>query len=178
MRRWVGLLAALLCAALLWPAQAASGGEPDGAQRARAPRLVVGAIGVDAGIIPIGLNRDGALAVAGSVTDVYRWNKGVRPGQLGSAVLAGHTWSKGDGVFDRLGELRPGDEVAVGRHTFEVTRRQVVRRMSRKQVSALFSDRGPARLVLITCGDRNNLTGVYRTRILVHAKLVRPEFTG
>jgi hypothetical protein len=27
--------------------------------------------------------------------------------------------------------------------------------------------------VLITCGDRNNLTGVYRTRIIVNAKLVR-----
>jgi hypothetical protein len=26
--------------------------------------------------------------------------------------------------------------------------------------------------VLITCGDRNDLTGVYRTRIIVRARLV------
>ena len=44
-----------------------------------------------------------------------------------------------------------------------------VTRMSRQEVAQLFSDRGPARLVLITCGDRNNLTGVYRTRIIVDA---------
>ena len=30
-------------------------------------------------------------------------------------------------------------------------------------------DRGAPRLVLITCGDRNDLTGVYRTRIIVNA---------
>jgi sortase (surface protein transpeptidase) len=44
--------------------------------------------------------------------------------------------------------------------------------MSREDVARLFSDRGEPRLVLVTCGDRNNLTGVYRTRIIVHAKLL------
>ena len=39
-------------------------------------------------------------------------------------------------------------------------------------MAALFSDRGKPRLVLITCGDRNDLTGVYRTRIIVNARLL------
>ena len=110
--------------------------------------------------------------VGGSVRDVYRWRDGVLPGQQGSAVLAGHTWSRGPGVFDDLGRLRPGNRVVVGRNRFEVTRVRRVTGMSPQAVAALFSDRGSARLVLLTCGDRNNLTGVYRTRIIVNARLV------
>ncbi len=134
-------------------------------------RLSIAAIGVEAGIIPVGVTKRGELAIGRSVRDVYRWREGVVPGQEGSAVLAGHTWSKGPGVFDRLGRLEVGDRVAVGRNRFEVTRVRRVRQMSRSEVAALFSDRGPARLVLITCGDRDNTTGVYRTRIIVNARM-------
>ena len=135
-------------------------------------RLVIPAIGVDAGGIPVGINQAGQLAVGTSVRSVYRWRHGVVAGQPGSAVLAGHTWSRGDGVFDRLGQLRPGDRVGVGRVRFEVTRVRRVTRLSRAEVRGLFSDRGRPRLVLITCANRDNATGVYRTRILVNAKKV------
>ncbi len=168
MRRLLGLIVVLLAVGLPVPTSSAL---PESPQRPKAPRLVIDEIGVDAGMIAVGLTRNGALAVGGSVTNVYRWKQGVRPGALGSAVLAGHTWSKGDGVFDRLGELRKGDEIRVGEHRFTVTRRQVVKKMKPKDVARLYSDRGPARLVLITCGDRNNATGVYRTRIIVRAAL-------
>lgn len=141
-------------------------------RRAPSRRLVVPGIGVDAGIIPVGVNREGQLAVGTSVHAVYRWRDGVVAGQPGSAVLAGHTWSRGAGVFDRLGELRRGDRVSVGRVRFRVTRVRRVTRMSREEVRGLFSDRGEPRLVLITCGDRNNTTGVYRTRIIVNAEKV------
>jgi LPXTG-site transpeptidase (sortase) family protein len=138
--------------------------------RAASRRLVIPAIGVDAGIIPVGTSSSGQLAVGTSVRSVYRWRYGVVAGRPGSAVLAGHTWSRGNGVFDRLGALRPGDRVRVGKVRFEVTRVRRVTRMAPKEVRELFSDRGEARLVLITCGDRNNATGVYRTRIIVNAK--------
>lgn len=141
-------------------------------KRAPSRRLVVRGIGVDARIIPVGVNRAGQLAVGESVHAVYRWRDGVVAGQPGSAVLAGHTWSRGAGVFDRLGELRRGDRVSVGRVDFRVTRVRRVTRMSPREVRELFSDRGEPRLVLITCGDRDNTTGVYRTRIIVNAKKV------
>lgn len=134
-------------------------------------RLAIPAIGVNAGIIPVGI-QSGQLAVGSSVRAVYRWRHGVVPGQHGSAVLSGHTWSRGPGVFDRLGQLRPGDRVRVGRARFEVTRVRRVTGLPPAKVRALFSDRGRPRLVLITCGDRDNATGVYRTRILVNAKKV------
>lgn len=133
-------------------------------------RLSIPAIGVNAGIIPVGVTKAGHLAIGRSVRDVYRWRDGVLPGQQGSAVLAGHTWSQGPGVFDNLGRLQPGNLVIVGKNRFKVTRVRRVTGMSRAAVAALFSDRGEPRLVLITCGDRNNLTGVYRTRIIVNAR--------
>jgi LPXTG-site transpeptidase (sortase) family protein len=172
MRRWLVVLMALAAVVVAAPAGARPA-EPG--TRAAAPvlgRLSIPAIGVNAGILPVGVTRAGHLAIGGSVRDVYRWRDGVLPGQQGSAVLAGHTWSRGPGVFDDLGRLRPGNRVVVGRNRFEVTRVRRVTGMSPQAVAALFSDRGSARLVLLTCGDRNNLTGVYRTRIIVNARLV------
>lgn len=139
------------------------------AARAR-PRLAIARIGVNARIRLVGV-RNGQLAVTGSTTDVYRWRQGVRPGQPGSAVIAGHTWAAGDGVFDNLGRLRKGNRIRVGRHKFRVTRVQRVRSMTPRQVRRLYSDRGRPRLVLITCGDRD-AGGVYRTRILVRARKI------
>ena len=170
------LVVALVMAAVLVGAPAGAGPVTTYAgpseRSAALGRLLIPAIGVNAGIIPVGVTRSGHLAIGRSVRDVYRWRSGVLPGQQGSAVLAGHTWSKGPGVFDDLGRLRPGNLVVVGRNRFEVTRVRRVTGMSRSAVAALFSDRGAARLVLLTCGDRNDLTGVYRTRIIVNARLL------
>ncbi len=140
-----------------------------GATQPRVP-LRVPDLGIArAPVIPVGINGHGQLAVGPRVDAVYTWSLGVRPGQPGSAVLAGHTWSHGDGVFDNLGTLRVGDPISVGRADFEVTKVRKVHRLSRQAVRDLFSDRGPARLVLITCGDRSATTGVYASRILVFA---------
>ncbi|HXH80001.1 class F sortase [Nocardioides sp.] len=151
----------------------ASTTEGAGAREARFPPLTLPQLGIRrASVIPVGINRRGQLAVGGSVRSLYTWKDGVRPGQQGSAVIAGHTWSRGAGVFDRLGSLRAGDRFSVGRADFEVTRLRRVRRLSHQEVRGLFSDRGPARVVLITCGDRSVTTGVYATRILVFADKV------
>ena len=169
MNRCLVALAAIAAVLVAAPADA----RPASDGRTTAPgRLSIPAIGVDAGIVPVGVSGAGDLAIGRSVRDVYRWRDGVVPGQEGSAVLAGHTWSKGHGVFDRLGRLGVGDAVVVGRNTFAVTRVRRVRDMSPSAVAALFSERGSARLVLITCGDRDARTGVYRTRILVNARLL------
>jgi LPXTG-site transpeptidase (sortase) family protein len=175
MRRLLVVLLALTAVLVSAPADARPRAEEraTSASTAALGRLSIPAIGVNAGIIAVGVTRTGHLAIGGSVRDVYRWRSGVLPGQQGSAVLAGHTWSKGPGVFDDLGRLRPGNLVVIGTNRFEVTRVRKVTGMSRQAVAGLFSDRGKPRLVLITCGDRNDLTGVYRTRIIVNAKLLR-----
>jgi LPXTG-site transpeptidase (sortase) family protein len=173
-RRCIVLLMTLAAVMVAAPAgarpTAAEERAPVAATAAALGRLSIPAIGVNAGIIPVGVTRAGHLAIGGSVRDVYRWRYGVLPGQEGSAVLAGHTWSKGPGVFDNLGNLKVGNLVVVGRNRFQVTRVRRVKGMSHADVAGLFSDRGKPRLVLITCGDRNNTTGVYRTRIIVNAR--------
>ena len=166
------MTAVLMTLATLVVTGPASARPVDSRSAALLGRLSIPAIGVEAGITSVGVTDRGELAIGRSVRDVYRWRDGVVPGQAGSAVLAGHTWSKGPGVFDRLGRLEVDDRVAVGRNRFEVTRVRRVTHLSRSEVAALFSDRGPARLVLITCGDRDNTTGVYRTRIIVNAQLL------
>lgn len=172
MRAWGAVLLVLAAVLVAAPAGASPVGSDERTSAAALGRLSIPAIGVNAGIIAVGVTRTGHLAIGNSVRDVYRWRDGVIPGQQGSAVLAGHTWSKGPGVFDNLGNLRPGNLVVVGKNRFEVTRVRRLTGMSREDVARLFSDRGDPRLVLITCGDRNNVTGVYRTRIVVNAKLL------
>ena len=172
MRKWLVVAMALAAVMVAAPAGARPVEGDERTATAALGRLSIPAIGVNAGIIAVGVTRSGHLAIGGSVRDVYRWRHGVLPGQQGSAVLAGHTWSKGPGVFDNLGRLRPGNLVVIGKNRFQVTRVRRVTGMSTQEVSQLFSDRGKARLVLITCGDRNNLTGVYRTRIIVNARLL------
>ena len=172
MRKWLVVVMALAAVMVAAPAGARPVEVDERTATAALGRLSIPAIGVNAGIIAVGVTRSGHLAIGGSVRDVYRWRHGVLPGQQGSAVLAGHTWSKGPGVFDNLGRLRPGNLVVIGKNRFHVTRVRRVTGMSTQEVSQLFSDRGKARLVLITCGDRNDLTGVYRTRIIVNARLL------
>lgn len=101
------------------------------------------------------------------------------PGEIGPAVILGHVDSAADGpaVFYRLGELRPGDRVAVDRAdertaTFIVT-----------SVVAVPKDRFPAdevygpvdrpALRLITCGGPFDAArGHYRDNIIVFATAV------
>ncbi|MGN0063727.1 MAG: class F sortase [Nocardioides sp.] len=135
-------------------------------------RVRIARISVDAPVKAVGLRDDGSLAVGGSATTVYRWKDGVVPGQRGSAVLAGHTWEAGDGVFDHLSSLRRGNVVRVGKHRFKVTRKQRVRSLSDEQIAALYADTGRPRIVLITCGDRDD-AGTYHSRILVRARKIR-----
>ena len=78
----VVLVAVAAVAAVLVSAPADARPAPD--QRAALlGRLSIPAIGVDAGIVPVGVTRAGQLAVGGSVRDVYRWRDGVLPGQPG-----------------------------------------------------------------------------------------------
>jgi len=106
----------------------------------------------------------------------FSWRRGVTPGQRGSAVLAGHTYSRGAGVFDRLGQLHRGNLVKIVRGgktvTFKVTKVQRhVRHASNSQVASWSDPVGPSRVVLVTCGDYLG-DGHYGSRIVVSAKRV------
>ena len=71
------LVVVLVAAAVLAGAPAGAGPVPTAAggtdRSAALGRLSIPAIGVDAGIIPVGATRAGHLAIGRSVRDVYRW---------------------------------------------------------------------------------------------------------
>ena len=72
-------------------------------------RLRIPAIGVDTGLEPLGLLPDGTLEAPHEWGMAGWYADGVRPGDPGPAVIAGHVDSRnGPAVFFRLRDLRVG----------------------------------------------------------------------
>lgn len=78
-------------------------------------RLTVTAIGVDTAIRPAGLASNGNMDISENPDEVAWYQLGTKPGQRGSAVIAGHYgWKDGHGsVFNSLHTLVAGDKVSV-----------------------------------------------------------------
>ncbi|ADP80962.1 peptidase C60 sortase A and B [Pseudofrankia inefficax] len=77
-------------------------------------RLRIPAIALDAPVIGLGLDPQGAIDVPTQWGDVGWYKPGVAPGAVGPAVLVGHYDSKtGPAVFYRLGSVLPGDQLVV-----------------------------------------------------------------
>jgi sortase (surface protein transpeptidase) len=141
--------------------------------------LSIPAIGVHTQLIRLGLTAQGRLQVPAS-TSVAGWYAGSpRPGQVGSAVIAGHIDSvQGPGVFFRLRLLRPGDRIFIRRAGGKLA----VFRVYAEHMYA--KDRFPTRRVygpvpdpelrLITCGGIfDPATGSYLSNVVVYALQVR-----
>lgn len=141
--------------------------------------LVVPAIGVRVGpLLDLGIDREGALEVPPDARGAGWFELSPTPGAAGPAVIAAHVDYAGvPGVFARLTDLRPGDEVSV-RRADGSDAVFVVHRVDRYPKSAFPSDRvygntAGAELRLITCGgvfDRGS--GQYRDNVVAYARLV------
>lgn len=72
-------------------------------------------IAVDAVIEKVGLKTDGSMDVPKLTTNGGWYMLGSKPGEIGSAVIAGHLnwWNGQIGVFEHLKSLKPGDMVTV-----------------------------------------------------------------
>jgi Sortase domain len=149
------------------------------ARVARPVYLSIPVIGVHTRLIRLGLTAQGTLQVPPS-TAVAGWYTGSpRPGQVGSAIIAGHIDSVlGPAVFFRLRLLRPGDLVYV-RHadgTLAVFR-VYAEHMYAKDRFPTRQVYGPApdpELRLITCGGIFDAAiGSYLSNVVVYAAQVR-----
>lgn len=143
-------------------------------------RVRVAAIGLDGPVVPLGLDRAGALDVprSGAVTGWYAGSP--EPGRRGPSVLAAHVdWDQRPGPFSRLRDLAPGDLVEVDRAdgsvaTFEV---QAVRRYPKDRfpTGQVYGNVPWAGLRLVTCGgsfDRGARS--YSDNVVAYAALVQP----
>jgi hypothetical protein len=137
-------------------------------------RLRIGAIGVDAPILPVGVSG-GTTEVPADVHEVGWYRFGGHPGGPGSTLLLAHVSSgiQGPGVFFRLRDVAPGDDVLVDmRDGSSSVFRVIARRSYPKEAlpHRLFSRTGPSSLALVTCGGPfSEATGRYEDNVVVYA---------
>jgi LPXTG-site transpeptidase (sortase) family protein len=137
-------------------------------------RLRIGAIGVDAPILPVGV-AGGTTQIPADVREVGWYRFGSRPGERGSTLLVAHVSSavQGAGVFFDLREMQPGDIVRVSlRDGGSAAYRVIARReVAKGALPALaFANGGTEVLTLVTCGGPYDAaTGHYLDNILVYA---------
>ncbi len=123
-------------------------------------RLLVPTLGIDAPVVGIGAVK-GILIPPSNPQVVGWWQYGARPGAAeGGALITGHTVHTGGGAFDDLETLSRGDRVTVrttrGRIRYRVSGIEIYRKAALAAAAdEVFNQRGPGRLVLITCEDWN-----------------------
>jgi hypothetical protein len=143
-------------------------------------RIDVASIGASAAIDPLGLNRDGSLAVPKDFRRAGYYTGRSLPGEIGPAIIVAHVGSRsGPAVFARLSQIRPGAEVVVTRA--DKSRLVfIVDRLERHPKNAFPSEAvyGPtpdATLRLITCGGTfDQSTGHHRDNFIAFAHLRGP----
>ncbi len=145
--------------------------------RLRIPRL-----GIDAPVIPVGVDAKGNMAVPARPEDVGWFAPGALPGQSGSAVFAGHldTVLRTRGVFWNLHLLQPGDEIQVETGSGQTLHFRVISSRTypydRAPLQEIFSASGARLVNLITCnGTWEGAT--YERRLVVSAAFVQDDGT-
>lgn len=138
--------------------------------------LKIPAIDVDSKIIPVGITLDGTMGVPNDPSEVAWFNLGPNPGEIGSAVIAGHYgWQNNTpAVFDNLYKLNKGDQIFVENvngvsDTFVVSEIRTYK--VNESVSEVFISRdNKSHLNLITCtGVWNKDEKTYSERLVVFA---------
>lgn len=141
-------------------------------------RLKIPSINVDAAVERVGLTSKGAMDVPKDRNNIAWFDPGTRPGDKGSAVVAGHLdWKNGQkAVFENLNKLRPGDflyvETDSGQSVSFAVRESRVYDLE-ADTDEIFSSDDGAHLNLITCdGSWDKSQNSYTKRLVVFTDIV------
>lgn len=140
----------------------------------------IGSITVDAPLVPVGIEDDGAMEIPEDVREIGWYDPdgglGVVPGAVGTAVLAGHvdSRSQGRGALYHLRDLRVGEtiEIDLSDGTTQAWLITDVIQYPKDVLpfDELFVWSGPERLAIITCGGEFDRTSrSYTDNIVVYA---------
>lgn len=136
--------------------------------------LKIPSIKVDVFIEDVGLTEDGTMDVPKNPENVAWYKSGQRPGEIGTAVIAGHYgWKEGKKVaFDNLEKLRKGDVIRVEDNTGGIISfvvREIKSYDPNDEVSDVFTSHDSlAHLNLITCqGVWDKTTQSYSRRLVI-----------
>lgn len=142
-------------------------------------RLKIPGIHVDAAINHVGLMPDGSMGIPKLPRDTAWYMLGPKPGQIGSAVIAGHVnwWHGAKGVFEKLNKVKTGDFITV-QDDKSVTTTFIVRGIRtiglKEDASSVFrSYDGKSHLNLVTCtGVWDKTVNAYSKRLVIFADKV------
>jgi len=148
-------------------------------------QIRIGAITVDAPIVPVGLEEDGAMEIPERVAEIGWYDPdglGVIPGTAGTAVLAGHVDSRrqGNGALFHLRDLQVGETIEIDLHDGTIQRWRVTMVTQYPKddlpLEEVFTWAGPPRLAVITCGGEFDRTERgYTDNIVVYAEPSDPS---
>jgi LPXTG-site transpeptidase (sortase) family protein len=141
-------------------------------------RLRIPSIGIDAHVEQVGTKADGSMGTPQNFTDVAWYALGPKPGEAGSAVIAGHVNNALTlpGVFEHLSQVNLGDTVLVsdasGRTLTYVVVSSQTYAVDGAPLNDIFAAAGPSQLVLVSCdGDWVSSQHQFNERLVVVAKL-------
>ncbi len=143
-------------------------------------RLVIPALHINASVEDVGFDLDGGMASPSGPDNVGWFAPGFRPGDPGSAVIAGHVdWVDRAAVFWFVKDLAPGDEVDVIYDDGSSAAFAVDEVDSYTDTDAplddIFAASDLPHLNLPTCGGIfNRLTHNYDHRTVVYTTLIQP----
>jgi LPXTG-site transpeptidase (sortase) family protein len=145
-------------------------------------RLVIPSIDVDAAVVVLGVDNDGAMESPGSPVEVAWYDFSAQPGTPGNAVFAGHVdyHDYGAAVFWYLRDLTAGDEVAVQLADGTEYRYAVVSSQSypfaEAPVQEIVGRTEDEVVTLITCGGTFDYgSREYDQRLVVRAQRIATE---
>ena len=155
------------------------GAAPNAGTRTPRPvELIIPAIGVRARLVDLGLTSSGTVQVPADPDSPGWYTGSPRPGAIGSSIQLGHVDSlAGPAVFFRLGTMRPGERIYVGRSdgTFTVFHADAVRwyLKTRFPATAVYGPTPDRELRLITCcGVFDQQLKSYLSNVVVYATAI------
>lgn len=141
-------------------------------------KILIPKIEVDANIEEVGLDKTNKMDVPKNPDNVGWYNLGFKPGEKGSAVMAGHLdrVSGEKAVFWDLGKLEIGDQIQVLNQSNRIFKYQVVDKkiydFNQVPLEMIFASTDKSRLNLITCnGEFDNQNKNYSKRTVVYSVL-------
>jgi len=139
-------------------------------------KLSMPSLGIEAPVVPVGQDEDGAMAAPTDPDTVAWYEPGPGMGVHGNVVFAAHiNWAGRLRVFGNLHLLEPGDPILIvdaedHGYKYEVESSHWVRAEG-APVEEIFASSGAPAITLITCGGEYvPATREYLDRLIVRAR--------
>lgn len=134
-------------------------------------KLIIPKIYVDAQIEQMGLTEAGDMESPNNNEDVGWYKYSPHPGNMGSAVIAGHLGVREQSVFINLANLKPGDGLTIidaKSREIKFTVRESRRYNRQERPEEVFNSSSGSHLNLITCaGTWDEARKTYSQRLVV-----------